>query len=104
MPVKKPTTCMGTCERTVRRMNKTCNEDHTHLSTYSGDMAMGVAKHAQVYPYKRCKAIIRGLAAQFRVDGRMGEAGRNPPRRGDGIRPGYIKARSSERIPRRTTR
>lgn len=70
-PVKKPTTFMSNSEQTLRRLERKCDDQHEHMSLYSG----GNASKAQVYPGKLCKAILKGLNAQLEECGRMAERG-----------------------------
>ena len=63
VPAKKPTTWMSNPAAMIRRLSKTCNNQHSHQPLMGGR-----AKDAELYPKKLIWEIVRGMRDQLDED------------------------------------
>eukprot|EP00959_Pyramimonas_sp_CCMP1952_P336670 7049839-Pyramimonas_sp.AAC.1 len=64
----KPTKFMTNSPATGRELSWRCKGQHRHMGLTGG----GRTHRSEVYPDNLCRAILRGLVQQMKVDGRQG--------------------------------
>jgi hypothetical protein len=64
-PALKPTRFLSSAEEVLKLLGKKCTRDHEHQR-----LAQGRARDAAIYPPELCKAMLRGIEAQLRREGR----------------------------------
>jgi hypothetical protein len=64
-PALKPTRFLSSAEEVLKLLGKRCPRDHKHQR-----LAQGRAHDAAIYPPELCKAMLRGIEAQRRREGR----------------------------------
>jgi hypothetical protein len=69
--VMKPTRFMSSAPLLLQELARRCNKGHRHTQLLGGRRAAAAA----IYPPGLCRAILRGIARQFRRDGKVVPAG-----------------------------
>jgi hypothetical protein len=70
-PVLKPTRFLSSAPLLMRELARRCSGEHSHTQLLGGRRAAAAA----LYPPGLCRAILRGIARQFRQDGKVVPAG-----------------------------
>jgi hypothetical protein len=64
-PAMKPTRFLSSAAEVLKLLGKKCTREHTHQR-----LAQGRARDAAIYPPELCKAMLRGIEAQRRREGK----------------------------------
>jgi hypothetical protein len=64
-PAMKPTRFLSSAPEVLKLLGKKCTREHTHQR-----LAQGRARDAAIYPPELCKAMLRGIEAQRRREGK----------------------------------
>ena len=79
-PAKKPTRFLSSAPHVLKELSKLCDGSHTHVQ-----LMQGRAAAAAEYPRGLCRAMLQGIAAQRRREGRLPQGAARAQASGTGI-------------------